>query len=114
MPKGVFQVVWGRPVVRRGIPGEPALPQDDLHRLDGSRPGAHRNAAASIKPLSLELGGNAPLLVFDDADLDVAVEGALLAKFRNTGQSCIAANRVFVQRPIYERFLEAFVAKARA
>jgi succinate-semialdehyde dehydrogenase/glutarate-semialdehyde dehydrogenase len=73
-----------------------------------------RGAATSVKPLSLELGGHAPVLVFADADLDVAVEGALAAKFRNTGQSCIAANRVLVERPIYERFLEAFVAKARS
>ncbi len=73
-----------------------------------------RGAAAAIKPLSLELGGHAPVLVFADADLNLAVEGALMAKFRNTGQSCIAANRVFVERPVYEAFLEAFVAKARA
>jgi succinate-semialdehyde dehydrogenase/glutarate-semialdehyde dehydrogenase len=73
-----------------------------------------RGAAAAIKPLSLELGGHAPVLVFADADLHLAVEGALMAKFRNTGQSCIAANRVFVERPVYESFLEAFVAKARA
>ena len=70
-----------------------------------------REAAKNVKPLSLELGGNAPLLVFDDADLAVAVEGALLAKMRNTGQTCIAANRFYVQQGIYPRFLEAFVAK---
>ena len=73
-----------------------------------------RGAAASIKPLSLELGGHAPVIVFADADLDLAVEGTLMAKFRNTGQSCIAANRVFVDKRIYERFLEAFVVKARS
>ena len=73
-----------------------------------------RNAARTVKPLSLELGGNAPLLVFDDADLDVAVEGTLLAKMRNTGQSCIAANRLFVQRRICERFLDAFVARVKS
>jgi succinate-semialdehyde dehydrogenase/glutarate-semialdehyde dehydrogenase len=73
-----------------------------------------RGAAATVKPLSLELGGHAPVLVFADADLDAAVEGAMMAKFRNTGQSCIAANRVLVERPVYERFLEAFVAKARS
>ncbi len=73
-----------------------------------------RNAACTVKPLSLELGGNAPLLVFDDADLHVAVEGALLAKMRNTGQSCIAANRLFVQRGICQRFLEAFVARVKS
>jgi succinate-semialdehyde dehydrogenase / glutarate-semialdehyde dehydrogenase len=73
-----------------------------------------RNAAGTVKPLSLELGGNAPLLVFEDADLKVAVEGALLAKMRNTGQSCIGANRLFVQGPIYERFLEAFAARVKS
>jgi succinate-semialdehyde dehydrogenase/glutarate-semialdehyde dehydrogenase len=71
-----------------------------------------RGAAPFVKPLSLELGGHAPVLVFADADLDAAVEGAIIAKFRNTGQSCIAANRVFVERPIYERFLERFAARA--
>jgi succinate-semialdehyde dehydrogenase/glutarate-semialdehyde dehydrogenase len=61
-----------------------------------------------MKKLGLELGGNAPLLVFDDADLDVAVETALIAKFRNGGQSCIAANRIYVQDGIRDRFLAAF------
>lgn len=73
-----------------------------------------RGAADTIKPLSLELGGNAPLLVFDDADLKVAVEGALLAKMRNTGQSCIASNRILVHRPIAKAFLDAFVAQVKA
>jgi len=73
-----------------------------------------RGAAATVKPLSLELGGHAPVLVFADVDLDTAVEGTLAAKYRNTGQSCIAANRVLVERPIYERFLEAFVARTRS
>ena len=71
-------------------------------------------AAAQVKKLSLELGGHAPVLVFDDADLGRAVEGVLVAKFRNTGQSCIAANRVFVQSGIYDRFVEAFVARVKA
>jgi succinate-semialdehyde dehydrogenase/glutarate-semialdehyde dehydrogenase len=64
--------------------------------------------------LSLELGGHAPAIVFDDADLNKAVDQALIAKFRNTGQSCIAANRLYVQAGIYDRFAEAFVAKARS
>lgn len=63
-------------------------------------------SARSVKPLLLELGGQAPALVFDDADLYPAVDGVLMAKFRNTGQSCIAANRIFVQRGIYEKFLK--------
>ncbi|MFN0120452.1 MAG: NAD-dependent succinate-semialdehyde dehydrogenase [Blastocatellia bacterium] len=70
-------------------------------------------AAQHIKPLSLELGGHAPVLIFDDADLQKAVEGALITKFRNTGQSCIASNRIYVQRGIYYRFLEAFVERTR-
>ncbi len=68
-------------------------------------------AAEHVKPLSLELGGHAPVLVFDDADLNKAVEGVMMAKFRNIGQSCIAANRIYVQRGIYEKFVAAFVEK---
>ena len=71
-----------------------------------------RQAGDSIKKLSLELGGHAPVLVFDDADLDQAVAGTLIAKFRNTGQSCIAANRIYVQRGISERFIPALVKGA--
>jgi succinate-semialdehyde dehydrogenase/glutarate-semialdehyde dehydrogenase len=66
------------------------------------------------KPLSLELGGLNPVLVFDDADLEKAVEGAMLAKFRNAGQSCIAANRIYVQRGIYDQFVRRMVEKAKA
>lgn len=73
-----------------------------------------RGAAAGVKPLSLELGGHAPALVFADADLEKAVEGVMIAKFRNTGQSCIAANRIFVERSIYAQFLEAFTARTKA
>ncbi|HEV3362184.1 MAG TPA: aldehyde dehydrogenase family protein [Pseudonocardiaceae bacterium] len=66
-----------------------------------------------VRPL-LELGGDAPFIVFDDADLDAAVQGAMLAKFRNTGQSCIAANRFFVQAGVFEEFLARFVAAVDA
>jgi len=69
-----------------------------------------KGAAQSIKPLSLELGGLAPLLVFDDCSLDQAVQETLVAKFRNTGQSCIAANRIYVQRSIHDEFVKRFVA----
>jgi succinate-semialdehyde dehydrogenase/glutarate-semialdehyde dehydrogenase len=63
-----------------------------------------RQSADGIKKLSLELGGNAPFIVFDDADLDEAVEGALIAKFRNAGQTCVCANRLYVQRGVYDAF----------
>jgi len=62
----------------------------------------------------MELGGNAPFLVFDDADLDAAVEGALMSKFRNTGQTCVCANRILVQDKVYEAFAEKLSAKVKA
>lgn len=62
--------------------------------------------ASTIKKLSLELGGNAPFIVFDDADLDAAVEGAMIAKFRNNGQTCVCANRIYVQSGVYDAFAE--------
>jgi len=73
-----------------------------------------REASQGIKRLSLELGGNAPFIVFDDADLDAAVEGAMLSKFRNAGQTCVCANRIYVQEGVVEAFTEKLAAKARA
>ncbi|MBI1621370.1 NAD-dependent succinate-semialdehyde dehydrogenase [Aquamicrobium zhengzhouense] len=71
-------------------------------------------SAATIKRLSLELGGNAPFIVFDDADLDAAVEGAMIAKFRNAGQTCVCANRIYVQRGVYDAFAEKLAARVSA
>ncbi|XP_052206645.1 succinate-semialdehyde dehydrogenase, mitochondrial [Diospyros lotus] len=65
-------------------------------------------AAGTVKKVSLELGGNAPCIVFDDADLDVAIKGTLASKFRNSGQTCVCANRIIVQEGIYEKFADAF------
>jgi succinate-semialdehyde dehydrogenase/glutarate-semialdehyde dehydrogenase len=62
--------------------------------------------APTIKKLSLELGGNAPFIVFDDADVDAAVQGAIISKYRNAGQTCVCANRLYVQDGIYEQFAE--------
>jgi succinate-semialdehyde dehydrogenase/glutarate-semialdehyde dehydrogenase len=70
-----------------------------------------RAAADTLKKLSLELGGNAPFLVFDDADLDAAVAGAIAAKFRNSGQTCVCANRILVQARVYDAFAEKLAAK---
>lgn len=114
LPRGVFHVAVGRaaeiaaeflenPRVRKiSFTGSTEVGRELI-----------RGAAASVKPLSLELGGLAPVLVFADADLSRAVAGTAIAKFRNTGQSCIAANRIYVQRPIYAEFLEEFVAHVR-
>ncbi|PXX50625.1 NAD-dependent succinate-semialdehyde dehydrogenase [Aquitalea magnusonii] len=71
-------------------------------------------SAPTIKKLSLELGGNAPFIVFEDADLDAAVEGAMVSKFRNAGQTCVCANRIYVQRAVYERFAAKLVAAVQA
>ncbi len=67
-----------------------------------------RQSAATVKKLSLELGGNAPFIVFDDADLESAVAGAMMSKYRNTGQTCVCANRILVQEGIYDAFTDAF------
>jgi succinate-semialdehyde dehydrogenase/glutarate-semialdehyde dehydrogenase len=72
-----------------------------------------RQGADQIKRLSLELGGNAPFIVFDDADLDAAVEGAMVSKYRNNGQTCVCANRIYVQAGVYEAFAEKLVAATR-
>lgn len=70
-----------------------------------------RRSADTLKRVSLELGGNAPFIVFADADIDAAVRGAVASKFRNAGQTCVCANRIFVQRPIYAAFAERFAAE---
>ncbi len=71
-------------------------------------------SAQTIKKVSLELGGNAPFLVFDDADLDAAVEGAMISKYRNAGQTCVCANRILVQDRVYDAFAAKLAAKVKA
>ena len=69
-----------------------------------------RQAADQVMKCSMELGGNAPFIVFDDADLDAAVEGAIMCKFRNNGQTCVCANRIYVQSGVYDAFAEKLAA----
>src|SRR5499433_1844046 len=73
-----------------------------------------KQVAPTIKKISLELGGNAPFIVFDDADLDAAAEGAIVSKYRNAGQTCVCANRLFVQDAVYDAFAEKLAAKVKA
>ena len=73
-----------------------------------------RQSADTVKKLSLELGGNAPFIVFDDADLDAAVEGAMVSKYRNTGQTCVCANRIYVQSGVLDAFTRKLVARVEA
>ncbi|KAK4204033.1 Aldehyde/histidinol dehydrogenase [Triangularia verruculosa] len=72
-----------------------------------------KQCSTTLKKLSLELGGNAPFIVFDDADVDLAVAGAIASKFRSSGQTCVCANRIFVQRGIYDEFSQKFAAKVK-
>ena len=114
LPAGVFQVVLGS-----AAPIAAEMLENPICRkisFTGSTPVGKRlieGAAKTCTKLSLELGGNAPVIVFADADFDLAVEGSMIAKFRNTGQSCIAANRIYVEQAIYEKFLAAFAEKVQ-
>ena len=105
IPKGVFNVVTGS---ARDIGGE--LTSNPVVRkisFTGSTEVGKvlmAQCASTVKKLSLELGGNAPFIVFDDADIDRAVEGAIVSKYRNTGQTCVCANRLLVHAPVYEAF----------
>lgn len=107
LPKGLFSVLTGS---ARAIGGDmTASPIVRKLTFTGSTEvGAelYKQSAPTIKKLGLELGGNAPFIVFDDADLDAAVEGALIAKFRNNGQTCVCANRLYVQDGVYDAFAE--------
>lgn len=73
----------------------------------------YRQSAQTLKKLTLELGGNAPLIIFDDANFEKAVDGAVISKFRNNGQTCVCPNRIFVQETLYPKFLDAFVEKVK-
>lgn len=114
IPPGVFNVITGG---SQGI--GPVLTGDQRIRkltFTGSTGVGKRLAAqcmGTVKRLSLELGGNAPFIVFDDADLDAAVEGAIASKFRNTGQTCVCANRFLVQRGIYDAFATKLAERVR-
>ncbi len=105
IPAGVINIVTGMPTEI----GNELMANETVRKISftgSTRVGAllMRGAADSIKRLSLELGGNAPFIVFDDADLDLAVEGAVNSKFRNGGQTCVCANRILVQAGIYDAF----------
>ena len=73
-----------------------------------------KQVAPTIKKISLELGGNAPFIVFDDADLDAAAEGAIISKYRNAGQTCVCANRLFVHDKVYDAFAAKLVERVEA
>lgn len=111
IPAGIFSVITGS---SRAIGGE--MTSNPIVRkltFTGSTAVGRllmEQSAPTIKKLSLELGGNAPFIVFDDADLDAAVEGAMISKYRNAGQTCVCANRIYVQDSVYDAFAAKLVA----
>jgi len=114
VPAGVFNVVTTQDA--RGV-GEVLCADGRVRKLTftGSTEVGkilYRQCADTVKKLTLELGGNAPLIIFDDADLDQAVAGAMASKYRNAGQTCVCANRIIVQAGIYDRFASALAAAA--
>jgi succinate-semialdehyde dehydrogenase/glutarate-semialdehyde dehydrogenase len=114
IPAGVFNVLTGDP---KQIGGE-MTSNPDVRKVTftGSTEVGRllmKQSALTIKKLSLELGGNAPFIVFDDADLDAAVEGAIISKYRNAGQTCVCANRLYVQAGVYDVFAEKLVAAVK-
>ena len=115
IPAGVFNVVVGTDA--RGIgkvfTESPLVAKFSFTGSTGVGKQLIAQCASTVKKVSMELGGNAPFIVFDDADLDVAVKGAIASKFRNAGQTCVCANRILVQRNIHDAFAEKF-AKAVA
>ncbi len=115
LPKGVFQLVVGKASeIAQEFLDNPLCRKITFTGSTEVGRQLIAGAAVGVKPLSLELGGHSPVLVFDDADFDKALEGTMIAKFRNTGQSCIAANRIYTQRDIAARFLPAFVERVKA
>jgi len=115
IPAGVINVVTGSAaVIGKQLTSSPTVRK--LSFTGSTEVGRQLMAecAESIKKVSLELGGNAPFIVFDDADLEKAVEGAMISKYRNSGQTCVCANRLFVQSGIYEEFSQRLVAAVEA
>ena len=115
IPAGVINVVTGLPAeVGAELTGNTAVRK--ISFTGSTRVGAllMRQSADSIKKLSLELGGNAPFIVFDDADIDLAVDGVIASKFRNGGQTCVCANRILVQNGIYEAFAQKLAERVSA
>lgn len=111
IPKGVFNVLTGS----SSQIGEVLTKDDRVKKFSftGSTEVGRKlieQCASTVKKVSMELGGNAPFIVFNDADLDAAVEGAMICKFRNAGQTCVCANRLYVQSGVYDQFVEKFKA----
>jgi succinate-semialdehyde dehydrogenase/glutarate-semialdehyde dehydrogenase len=110
LPAGVLNVVTGdAEAIGGGFTGDPRVRKLSFTGSTAVGKKLLAQCADTVKKVSLELGGNAPFIVFDDADLDAAVQGAMASKYRNTGQTCVCANRLFVQAGVYEEFAARLV-----
>ncbi len=115
IPKGVLSVVTGAASpIGKELTTNPLVRKFTFTGSTEVGKKLMEQCASTVKKVSLELGGNAPFIVFDDADLDAAVEGAMASKFRNTGQTCVCANRIFVQDGVYDRFAAKLGEKVAA
>jgi len=114
-PKGVLNIITGdAPAIGGELCANPAVRKISFTGSTEVGRLLMKQAAPTVKKISLELGGNAPFIVFDDADVDAAVEGAIVSKYRNTGQTCVCANRLFVQDGIYDKFAAKLAEKVKA
>ena len=115
VPPGVFSVVTtsNSPAVGRELTQNPLVRKFSFTGSTEVGKLLMKQCADTMKKLSLELGGNAPFIVFDDADLDAAVEGAIASKYRNAGQTCVCANRLYIQAGVYEAFAEKYAQAVR-
>jgi succinate-semialdehyde dehydrogenase/glutarate-semialdehyde dehydrogenase len=115
VPKGVFNVLTGSAKEIGGeLTSNPIVKKLSFTGSTEVGKVLMAQCAGTIKKLSLELGGNAPFIVFDDADLDAAVEGAVASKYRNTGQTCVCTNRVLVQEKVYDAFAQKLATAVKA
>jgi succinate-semialdehyde dehydrogenase/glutarate-semialdehyde dehydrogenase len=115
VPKGVFNVITGNPMeIGEELTSNPAVRKLSFTGSTEVGKILMAQCAGTIKKLSLELGGNAPFLVFDDADLDAAVQGAIASKYRNSGQTCVCSNRFLVQDSVYDAFAAKLVTAVQA
>tara|TARA_R110000787_G_scaffold48210_15_gene116368 strand:- start:108 stop:1583 length:1476 start_codon:yes stop_codon:yes gene_type:complete len=114
MPPGVFNVVTGSAGAIGGeLTANPIVRKLTFTGSTEIGKMLMEQCAATVKKVSMELGGNAPFIVFDDADLDAAVQGAMVSKFRNTGQTCVCANRIYVQEGVYDAFAKKLTAAVK-
>ncbi|RYP27631.1 hypothetical protein DL767_007595 [Monosporascus sp. MG133] len=116
IPKGVVNVITSlenTPAIGEILTTHPTIRKVSFTGSTGVGKILMKQASSTLKILSMELGGNAPLIVFDDADVDLAVTGAIASKFRSSGQTCVCANRIYVQKGIYDEFAQKFAEKVK-